>query len=40
MLSLWQVENQVAQKRREQLLEEGMPQEQWANASAEFRNNI
>ena len=33
---LWQVENQVAQ-RREQLLEEGMPQLQLENVLAEFR---
>ena len=33
---LWQVDNQVAQ-RREQLLVEGMPQEQLENVLAEFR---
>ena len=33
---LWQVENQVAQ-RREKLQDEGMPQEQLDNVLAEFR---
>ena len=37
MLSLWQVDKQVAHKRREQLLEKGMPHQQLDSALAEFR---